>query len=66
MITELKVKGMHCKSCEMLIKDSVEDIAGVKDVMADNKSGKVRVNHDSADISNIKKTIEAEGYEVLQ
>ena len=34
------VTGMHCKSCEMLIKDEIEGIPGVETVAVDHKTGK--------------------------
>ncbi|MFA5933181.1 MAG: heavy metal translocating P-type ATPase [Microgenomates group bacterium] len=34
------VKGMHCGSCEMLIKDELEELPGVSDAEIDFKSGK--------------------------
>jgi Cu+-exporting ATPase len=36
---EFNVKGMHCKSCEMLIKDELSEIEGVQDVVIDHKTG---------------------------
>lgn len=60
------VKGMHCPSCEMLLKDAIGDLGlGVKS--ADAKSGKIEVELKSqADISRVKKAIEAEGYSVIE
>ena len=64
MKTTIMVKGMHCKSCEMLIKDSVEELKGVSNVDASFKTGKVNVDYDSkkVDIEKIKQTICSEGY----
>ena len=36
---KFSVNGMHCKSCEMLIKDEVSDIPGVETVSVDHKTG---------------------------
>ncbi len=41
----LTITGMHCKSCESLIKDELIDL-GVKDVELDYKSGKTIVTFD--------------------
>lgn len=64
MKKEFNVKGMHCKSCEMLITDSLEGLDGVKNVKASAKDGKVIVEHNSVDESLMKKAIESEGYKV--
>ncbi|MDE1798528.1 MAG: cation transporter [Candidatus Micrarchaeota archaeon] len=62
---ELKVSGMHCSSCEMLIADALGEIPGVKSARADAKSG--RVSFDAADgkaLAAAKKAIAKEGYKV--
>ena len=60
------VKGMHCKSCEMLIKDSVSGIDGVKTVAASAIKNTVTVDYDETKVKDgmIKKAIESEGYHV--
>ena len=35
-----QVSGMHCQSCEMLIKEELDAITGIKDVSIDHKTGK--------------------------
>jgi copper chaperone CopZ len=61
-----KVTGMHCPSCEMLIKDDLDDI-GVKVKKISHKEGIVEVEFDSKKVTEIKiKTIiEHEGYKVV-
>ncbi len=62
----LKVKGMHCKSCNMLLEDSVGEIHGVGGVKADFEKGQVRVKYgDEALLSKIKGAIEKEGYTLV-
>lgn len=62
---ELKVSGMHCGSCEMLIADALGEIAGIKAVKADAKAGKVRLEAaDEKALAAAKKAIAAEGYKV--
>jgi len=61
----LKVAGMHCSSCEALIKDVLGD-AGVS-AKADYKKGEVIVDFDEKKIklSRIKELIESEaGYKI--
>ena len=61
-----KTKGMHCNSCEMLVKDSLEEIDGVNSAKANHKSGDVIVDYeDSVSETRIKDIIHQEGYEVL-
>lgn len=45
-ITIFNVKGMHCPSCETRIKDSLEELKGVKSAAASLKTGKVVVEFD--------------------
>ena len=61
----IKVKGMHCKSCEMLIGDSVSEIRGVEGVKADHKKGVVSVRlKDDGLMGKVRAAIEKEGYGV--
>ena len=66
MESKINVKGMHCKSCDMLVEDSLGDLKGVKSVQSLHKEGFVEVDFDESiiNIDKIKKTIIAEGYEV--
>lgn len=63
-----KVKGMHCTSCEMLLKDSLVDAVGVKKAEASYAKGTVSVEFDEAKTSEdkIRYIIRKEGYEVLK
>ncbi|VVB53631.1 Heavy-metal-associated domain protein [uncultured archaeon] len=64
---KLEVKGMHCHSCEMLIEDSLAEVAGVRKVKADHKAGLVRITaDDSVNLNAVKKAIVKEGYEVVE
>jgi copper chaperone CopZ len=59
------VKGMHCNSCEMRIKDALED-AGATSVTANHQSGHVTAEFDENTLSEekVKELIKAEGYAV--
>ena len=61
-----KVKGMHCKSCEMLVKESVREISGVNDVDVSLTKNTVTVDYDEKKLKDaaIRKAIESEGYKV--
>ncbi len=60
----LDVRGMHCKSCEMLIKDVLEEIGIKSDVS--HEMGTVTVVFDENKITKdqIREAIANEGYEV--
>ena len=60
------VKGMHCKSCEILINDSIEELEGIENTNSSYQKGEVVVSYDETKIDKqaIKKVIEDEGYKV--
>ena len=62
--SQLKIEGMHCKSCEVLLKDSLEEIPDVKVLKADHKKGFLEVEHPKEKIEQIKSLIKKEGYSV--
>lgn len=61
-----RVEGMHCKSCEMLIVDALEDL-GVKKSDADKDNGTVKVHFDEERVKpeRLREVIEEEGYKVF-
>lgn len=60
----LKIKGMHCESCEILLKEAIEEI-GTKVVSANQKKGEIVVDmKNESELSHVKKAIEKEGYSV--
>ena len=63
MQLNLNVNGMHCKSCEMLIKDEISEISGIQSVEVDHKTG-IGFLTASGEIDNalILKAIENAGY----
>lgn len=60
----LNVKGMHCKSCEVVIGDELKEL-GIKSKL-DHKTGVVEVDFDEKKVSldKIKQLIKKEGYSV--
>jgi copper chaperone CopZ len=64
MKAKINVKRMHCTSCEMLIKDALED-KGVT-AKASRETNTVDVNFDEKKISlkEIKAEIKKQGFEV--
>jgi len=61
---KLKVNGMHCQSCEVFIRETLQDIEGIFTASADLKKKKVSVlfNDDKISTEQIRKTIEDMGY----
>ena len=55
---------MHCKSCEVLLKESLEEIPGVDVLKADYKKGFLEVESTKEKIEQIKDVIKKEGYSV--
>jgi copper chaperone len=66
MKTKIEVNGMHCKSCETLLTDSISEMNGVNKVRVDHKKGTVEVDFDEnkVRIGEIKAVIIKEGYNV--
>ena len=58
---KFKVGGMHCKSCEMLIKDSLEEL-GVKDISFEKEIITITFDETKTSLEDIKKVIGKEGY----
>lgn len=66
MKKNIKIKGMHCSSCAMLIEDGLSEIAGVVEVKVSYEKGCADVSFDEKKTSteDIKKAIKKEGYSV--
>jgi copper chaperone CopZ len=63
--TKIKVDGMHCHSCEMLIGDELGEITGVIKVEAHHHGGEVKITHEGGlDMGAVKKAIEGLGFKV--
>ena len=64
----LPIKGMHCKSCEILIEDELGEIEGVSGVKANrhNNSVQIRYNGISPGETQIKAAISRAGYKLGQ
>jgi copper chaperone CopZ len=65
-LKKLMVKGMHCKSCELLLKEELEEIHGVKKAGPNHKEELVSIDFDgnSETLEKIKNKIKEEGYEL--
>ena len=59
------MEGMHCKSCEVLLKDELEEV-GAKDITVSASKGIVQATIDEKKLSEakVRQIIEKEGYKV--
>ncbi|MDD4110776.1 MAG: heavy-metal-associated domain-containing protein [Clostridia bacterium] len=62
-----KTTGMHCVSCETLVKDELDETTGVMNTQISYKENTVIVTFDETKITveKIKSIIENEGYKVI-
>jgi len=60
----LDVKGMHCSSCEEIIKDSLEETDGITKAEVSNENSNAVIEFDENSITEdkIKEIIIEEGY----
>lgn len=65
--TILKVKGMVCNGCENRIKNALENMEGIENVVADHTTGIVTVTSNN-DVSEdkMKEKIEDIGFEIVK
>ena len=62
----LPVNGMHCRSCEILVEDSLNEISKVQRSVVNYKKGTVEIHYGEhkPSIQEIEKAIAGAGYEV--
>ena len=62
----LKVEGMHCKSCEIILKEELENISGVVNVIPNHEKDIIKLNFNgsSETLKLIKELIMDEGYKI--
>lgn len=64
MKSEFHIEGMHCESCAALIKETLEDTAGVRhaDVTFGGKTAVVSFDENTVQTTTIIKKIQDLGY----
>lgn len=63
--TIVRIKGMHCRSCELLIEENLQKIRGVKKVVVNyKKRGAVIFAQHKIDAEKITAAVEEAGYEI--
>lgn len=62
----IPIKGMHCKSCELLIEDKLSKISAVKQSSLNYKKGVAEISYDSEElnVSEIENAIREAGYSI--
>ena len=62
------IKGMHCPSCEKLLKEEFDAIKGVIEARVDRKNNSAEIFYkgDEPDFSEIKKTAKKFGYDAFE
>lgn len=65
--TSIKVREIHCESCEHTIRTALGALAGVRAVVASAQRGDVRVSFDEATVSEqrLRETLSEVGYEPI-
>lgn len=58
------IKGMHCKSCDILIRDCLDSIDGCNVISLSYKTWECRVDYDRDDIGPLQEAINKAGYEI--
>jgi len=63
---KVPIKGMHCRSCEILIEDKLKELSQVKSVDLSYKTGEANIHYegDAPSMSLIHKIIAEAGYSV--
>ena len=66
-VSMLKVQGMSCSHCQMVVEKTLLNLKGVNAVDVDLSSGNVNVNYDSAlvNLTQLANAIEEVGFSVL-
>ncbi|EKD99972.1 MAG: hypothetical protein ACD_22C00126G0003 [uncultured bacterium] len=66
-LVKLKIEGMHCTSCETLIKDELGDVRGVSDIKVDAKLGEgtVLLETDTTSVNDLLMAVEKAGYKAV-
>jgi len=65
-LTEIKIKGMHCNSCVILIEAALKEMDAISNVQISYQNGNALIEYDEdkIDVNEIEKTIRNEGFEV--
>src|SRR3989344_7872809 len=64
--TVVPIKGMHCRSCELLIEDELKNIPGVKKVEVSHKKACAEICYTNSElkVEDVDKAVKNAGYNV--
>lgn len=62
----LHINGMHCKSCELLIKNKLNEVNGCEVIRISHKTGICEITYNQKDISTLESIINNEGYTIWE
>ena len=67
MQTIIKVNGMTCSHCAMMIKAELSEIQGVNDCKVNVEQKSVEIDHEEKlDLNKVNQAIESLGYEIVR
>lgn len=59
----IDIKGMHCRSCEMLVEDELLKIPGVSKVVVNQKKGTAEIYHkEKLNLQRLEQAVSSAGY----
>ncbi len=61
----VSVKGMTCSHCEATVKRNLEALKGIENVVADNKTGMVKISGLKINLEKVKDTVNGLGYQFV-
>ncbi|GAB4218725.1 MAG: hypothetical protein Fur009_1130 [Candidatus Microgenomates bacterium] len=63
---KLKIKGMHCPSCNILVKDKFSQVKNISKIIADYKTQEAKIfYHGEISTKKLNQLIKAYGYEIV-
>tara|TARA_Y100000310_G_C20564408_1_gene754701 strand:+ start:615 stop:815 length:201 start_codon:yes stop_codon:yes gene_type:complete len=60
----LKINGMHCKSCAMVITDILEDLQVKSKINHETGTAEISFDENKVSLEEIKKLIQKEGFTI--
>ncbi len=61
----VKVTGMTCSHCEANVKQNLEALTGISNVVADNRSETVKITGSNINLEKVKQTVDGLGYKYV-
>ena len=61
----VKVTGMTCSHCEANVKQNLEALTGISNVVADNRSETVKITGSNINLEKVQETVDGLGYKYI-